>query len=90
MKNKLQFKKVEIRNSVALNHNQNNIIGKIKEDKLLKTKLLVNENKLNFYFNKNYENSEEKSDSKINSSKIKASKKNINIIIKEIFPLIKE
>ena len=80
VKNKLQFKKVEIRNSVALNHNHNNIIGKIKEEKLLKTKSLVNENKLNFYFNKNYENSEEKSDSEINSSKIKASKKNINKI----------
>ena len=77
-KNKLDFKKVEIRNSAALNPTHNNIIGKINDSKLLKTNTIINQKKINFYFKKNSENSEEKNDSEINSiSKINVNNKNI-------------
>ena len=77
-KNKLDFQKVEIRNSAALNPTHNNIIGKINDSKLLKTNTIINQKKINFYFKKNSENSEEKNDSEINSiSKINVNNKNI-------------
>ena len=75
---KNNLKKVEVRNSLALNHNHENVIGKINDNKLLKTNTIANEKKIDFYFNKNSENSEEKSDIEINSiSKIEVSKKKI-------------
>ena len=75
---KYNLKKVEVRNSLALNHNHENVIGKINDNKLLKTNTIANEKKIDFYFNKNSENSEEKSDIEINSiSKIEVPKKKI-------------
>ena len=87
-------KAIGVRKSFALQHN--NLEIDTVDNKLLKTKTIINKNKLNFYFGKNSNNSEEKNDSDNNSqeeiNQIKVTKKNnyLNLTTKKRITPIKE
>ena len=73
------FKKSQIRNSMALNHN-NNIIGVINFDnKYLRNKTIINPKKLKINLNINSDISENSEYDEINSNKIQINKNNTNI-----------